>query len=84
MCATHLLIMLYLSVKFHQICFSSVRDAPSHYFLSFCEVSLKFASAVFELLARYNFDLLPDCDHHLGRRNLCRVRDTEVSSNLLQ
>ena len=23
MCATHLLIMLYLSVKFHQICFSS-------------------------------------------------------------
>ena len=23
MCATHILIMLYLSVKFHQICFSS-------------------------------------------------------------
>ena len=26
MCATHLLIMLYLSVKFHQICFSSLGD----------------------------------------------------------
>ena len=26
MCATHLLVMLYLSVKFHQICFSSLRD----------------------------------------------------------
>ena len=25
MCATHLLIMLYLSVKFHQICFSSLK-----------------------------------------------------------
>ena len=25
MCVTHLLIMLYLSVKFHQICFSSLR-----------------------------------------------------------
>ena len=24
LCATHLLIMLYLSVKFHQICFSSL------------------------------------------------------------
>ena len=26
MCATHLLIMLYLSVKFHQICFCSLLD----------------------------------------------------------
>ena len=26
MCVTHLLIMLYLSVKFHQICFSNLRD----------------------------------------------------------
>ena len=26
MCATHLLIMLYLSVKFHQICFRSLGD----------------------------------------------------------
>ena len=26
MCATHLLIMLYLSVQFYQICFSSLRD----------------------------------------------------------
>ena len=66
MCATHILIMLYLSVKFHQICFSSflvyeqhnfrhnltfdldlghrnltlVRNTPSHYVLSFCEVLL--------------------------------------------
>ena len=66
MCVRHILIMLYLSVKFHQI--SSifyeqhnfrhnltsdmivtltlgvgtllVRDTPSHYVLSFCEVSL--------------------------------------------
>ena len=53
----------------------------------------KFASAVLELLLRQDFDLCPDCDLDLGRRNLNHVRDTpshyalsfcEVSSNLLQ
>ena len=67
MCVTHILIILYISVKLHQICFKSyeqhnfrhnltfdlivtltlgvgnlalVRDTPSLYVLSFCEVSL--------------------------------------------
>ena len=72
-----------------------MRDTPSHYVLSFCEVSLnvKFASVVFELLLRQDFDLCPDCDLDLRRRNLNHVRNTpshyglffsEVSSNLLQ
>ena len=34
MCATHLLIMLYLSVKFHQICFSSLRDIAETRFVT--------------------------------------------------
>ena len=63
MCTTHLLIMLYLSVKFHQYAsvvykqhdlrhnltsdhdlgrrdLTLVCDTPSHYVISFCEVSL--------------------------------------------
>ena len=45
------------------------------------------------LLPRHDFDLLPDCDLALGRRNINHVRDTsshyslsfcEVSSNLLK
>ena len=70
MCATHLLIMLYLSVKF----------------------LIKFALVVYEISLRQDFDLRPDCDVDLGRRNLNQVRDThshyalffcEVPSNLL-
>ena len=34
MCATHLLIMLYLSVKFHQICFSSLLDSAEARFVT--------------------------------------------------
>ena len=34
MYATHLLIMLYLSVKFHQICFSSLRDIAETQFVT--------------------------------------------------
>ena len=34
MCATHLLIMLSLSVKFHQICFSSLRDIAETRFVT--------------------------------------------------
>ena len=34
MCATHLLIMLYLSVKFHQICSSSLSDIAETRFLT--------------------------------------------------
>ena len=34
MCATHLLIMLYLSVKFHQICFSSLCDIAETRFVT--------------------------------------------------
>ena len=34
MCATHLLIMLYLSVKFHQICFSSLWDIAETRFVT--------------------------------------------------
>ena len=34
MCATHLLIMLYLSVKFHQICFSSLGDIAETRFVT--------------------------------------------------
>ena len=34
MCATHLLIMLYLSVKFHQICFSSLSDIAETRFVT--------------------------------------------------
>ena len=69
LCATHLLIMFYLSMKF-----------------------VKFASVVFELLLRHDFDICPDCDLDLGRRNLNHVRVTasinglsfcKVSSNLL-
>ena len=69
MCATYLLIMFYLSVKFHQIC-----------------------SVVYEISLRQDFDLTPDCDLDLGRRNLNHVRDThshyalsfcEVPFNLL-
>ena len=33
-----------------------VRDTPSHYALSFCDVSL-IASVVFDLLLRQDFDL---------------------------
>ena len=70
-----------------------VRDTPSHYALSFCEVSSKFASVVYEISLRQDFDLRPDCDLNLERMNLNHVRDTpsyyalsfcEVSSNLLQ
>ena len=31
-----------------------------------------------ELLLRYNFDMLPDCDFDLGHRNLNLVRDTRL------
>ena len=34
MCATHLLIMLYLSVKFHRICFSSLSDIAETRFVT--------------------------------------------------
>ena len=34
MCVTHLLIMLYLSVKFHQICFSGLRDIAETRFVT--------------------------------------------------
>ena len=64
---------------------------------SLCSIFLwsfvKFASEVYELLLRQDFDLLPDCDLDLGRRNLNQVRYThshyalsfcEVVSNLLQ
>ena len=34
MSVTHLLIMLYLSVKFHQICFSSLRDIAETRFVT--------------------------------------------------
>ena len=63
---------------------------------SLCSIFLwsfiKFASVLFELLLRQDFDLWPDCDLDLGRRNLNHVHDTpphyalsfcEVSSNLL-
>ena len=54
---------------------------------------VKFAFVVLELLLGQDFDLWPDCDLDLGRRNLNHVRDTpshyalsfyENSSNLLQ
>ena len=34
MCATHLLIMLYLSVKFHQICFGGLLDIAETRFVT--------------------------------------------------
>ena len=34
MCATHLLIMVYFSVKFHQICFSSLGDIAETRFVT--------------------------------------------------
>ena len=65
-------------------------DTPVYFVLSFCEVSVKFASVIFELLLKHNFDLLPECDTDLGHRNLNVVLDIpsqyplsfcEVSSN---
>ena len=53
-----------------------VCDTPSYYVLSFCKVIFKFASVLFELLMRHYFDLRPDCDLDLGRRNLNHVCDT--------
>ena len=54
-------------------------DCVRHTF-SICSIFLwsfvKFASVDFELLLRHDFDLWPDCDLDLGRRNLNHVRDT--------
>ena len=65
----------------------------THLLIIFLWCFVKFASVIFELLLRQGFDLWPDCDLDLGRRNLNHVQDTpshyalsfcEVPSNLLQ